>query len=108
MSNIDLSKLSIDDLKKLTGSVDKEIGRQQKAKIEQARADMEKIAARLGMTAAQVLGIEKKRKTSKTVGVPKYRNPADASQTWTGRGKRPGWYNNAIKKGKKPEDLEIK
>lgn len=24
-------------------------------------------------------------------GVPKYRNPADPAQTWTGRGKRPAW-----------------
>ena len=38
---------------------------------------------------------------------PKYRNPADASQTWTGRGKRPRWYSAALAAGKKEKDLLI-
>src|SRR5579875_853909 len=29
---------------------------------------------------------------------PKYRNPEDPSQTWTGRGKRPLWFVAALKK----------
>lgn len=36
----------------------------------------------------------KARKTSAAAGVkvpPKYRNPADLNQTWTGRGKAPVW-----------------
>ena len=28
---------------------------------------------------------------TRAAGVAKYRNPADPSQTWTGRGKTPGW-----------------
>lgn len=31
-------------------------------------------------------------------GAPKYRNPADASQTWTGHGKKPMWFQQALKK----------
>ncbi len=38
---------------------------------------------------------------------PKYRNPADAGQTWTGRGKRPRWYSAALAAGKKEKDLLI-
>jgi len=38
---------------------------------------------------------------------PKYRNPADPSQTWTGRGKRPRWYAAALAAGKKERDLLI-
>ena len=38
---------------------------------------------------------------------PKYRNPADASMTWTGRGKRPRWFNDAITAGKKEKDMLI-
>lgn len=38
---------------------------------------------------------------------PKYRNPADMSQTWTGRGKRPRWYSAALAAGKKEKDLLI-
>ena len=38
---------------------------------------------------------------------PKYRNPIDPSQTWTGRGKRPRWYSAALAAGKKEKDLAI-
>ncbi|WP_201315129.1 H-NS histone family protein [Dyella sp. EPa41] len=33
----------------------------------------------------------------KTVA-PKYRNPEDASQTWTGRGRKPSWVAEALRK----------
>ena len=39
---------------------------------------------------------------------PKYRNPANRSETWTGRGKQPRWMAALVKKGKKPEDFLIK
>ena len=38
---------------------------------------------------------------------PKYRNPIDPSQTWTGRGKRPRWYSAALASGKKEKDMLI-
>ena len=39
---------------------------------------------------------------------PKYRNPANAKETWTGRGLPPRWMASLIKKGKKREDFLIK
>lgn len=39
---------------------------------------------------------------------PKYRNPANAKETWTGRGKQPRWMAALVAKGKKPEDFLIK
>lgn len=38
---------------------------------------------------------------------PKFRNPADATQTWSGRGKRPRWFHAALAAGKKEKDLLI-
>ena len=38
---------------------------------------------------------------------PKYRNPSDPGQTWTGRGKRPRWFAAALAGGKKEKDLLI-
>ena len=38
---------------------------------------------------------------------PKYRNPANAAETWTGRGKHPRWMSAYIAQGKKPEDFLI-
>ena len=39
---------------------------------------------------------------------PKYRNPANAAETWTGRGKQPRWMAALVKNCKKPEDFLIK
>ncbi|MBO9829011.1 H-NS histone family protein [Xanthomonas sp. A2111] len=38
---------------------------------------------------------------------PKYRNPANAADTWTGRGKQPRWLADLVAKGKKVEDFLI-
>ena len=38
----------------------------------------------------------------------KYRNPANAKETWAGRGKPPRWMAAEIAKGKKIEDFLIK
>lgn len=39
---------------------------------------------------------------------PKYRNPEDRSETWSGRGRMPVWMAAMVKKGKKPGDFLIK
>ena len=38
---------------------------------------------------------------------PKYRNPANRNETWTGRGLKPRWMVAAMKGGKKLEDFAI-
>jgi DNA-binding protein H-NS len=38
---------------------------------------------------------------------PKYRNPANKSETWAGRGREPKWFTAAIKAGKTREQLTI-
>ncbi|MEO6226907.1 MAG: H-NS histone family protein [Thermomonas sp.] len=39
---------------------------------------------------------------------PKYRNPANAKETWAGRGKQPRWLSAETAKGRKLEDFLIK
>ena len=50
------------------------------------------------------------RKARKPLGkvAPKYRNPANAGETWTGRGKQPRWLAAYTAAGKKLEDFLIK
>lgn len=38
---------------------------------------------------------------------PKYRNPANASETWSGRGKQPRWLAAYTSQGRKVEDFLI-
>lgn len=49
---------------------------------------------------------KKRRKLGKVA--PKYRNPANKAETWTGRGRPPRWMAPLLKKGKKKEDFLIK
>ena len=37
----------------------------------------------------------------------KYRNPAEPSETWAGRGKRPRWLSAQLKSGKQIDDFRI-
>jgi len=39
--------------------------------------------------------------------LPKYRNPAEPAETWSGRGKQPRWLVFALKAGGKIEDFVI-
>jgi DNA-binding protein H-NS len=45
----------------------------------------------------------KTRKPGKPAPVVRYRD--DAGHTWSGRGRRPGWFTAALAAGKKAEDL---
>ncbi|MNB95449.1 DNA-binding protein StpA [compost metagenome] len=38
---------------------------------------------------------------------PKYRNPANPSETWSGRGRQPRWLAALVQKGKSPSDFLI-
>lgn len=37
----------------------------------------------------------------------KYRNPAEPSETWAGRGKKPRWLSAQLKSGKQIDDFRI-
>ena len=39
--------------------------------------------------------------------VPKYRNPEQPAETWSGRGKQPRWLTAQLKSGKKLDDFLI-
>ncbi|WP_163314351.1 H-NS histone family protein, partial [Enterobacter hormaechei] len=51
-------------------------------------------------------GTEKPRRKYPRV-LPKYRNPSEPSETWSGRGKQPRWLVAAIKSGHKIDDFKI-
>lgn len=63
-------------------------------------------AAKTARTTKKAASKTKGRKLGKVP--PKYRNPANAAETWTGRGKQPRWLAAQTAKGKKVEDFLIK
>jgi len=50
------------------------------------------------------------RRTRKSSGkvAPKYRNPANSTETWTGRGKQPRWLAAETGKGRKLDEFLIR
>lgn len=106
---IDLTKLSLDELKKLSKDVQSAIGDFEQRKRREARSKVEELAKTLGYTAEELLGAAGSRggrKAKSAKGVAKYRNPANPDQTWTGRGRRPDWVNAALAEGKALDDLK--
>lgn len=43
----------------------------------------------------------------KSLGIARYANPDDSSDTWTGRGRKPNWLLERLKKGGKLDDFAI-
>ena len=79
-----------------------------KEKVVKLREKVHALLKTEGYTFEDIFGHPRgKGKRTGTPVPPKYRNPADPEQTWSGRGKRPRWFNDALKAGKKEKDLAI-
>ena len=104
-NNIDLSKLSLEELQTLAQDVEAEIVNRREAERERVLAQMRELAGSLGMSLEDVLRQERG-KSGGTVAA-KYRHPDNPELTWTGRGKRPAWVTEALASGKSLEDLVI-
>ena len=103
---INLQSLSLKELKDLQSQVAKTIAGFEDRKKNEARVALEAKARELGFSLAELTGIAPAgRKRSEAVA--KYRNPANSADTWTGRGRKPRWFSEALAGGKKPEDLAI-
>lgn len=107
--NIDLNTMSHKELEKLLVDVKAAMKNAQTRDRREALKAAEKAAAEFGFSLDELSGTagSKKGGKAKRPSVPKFANPADASQTWTGKGRQPKWYVEAIEAGKKPADLEI-
>ncbi len=111
---IDLNRLTLVELRKLAGSVEKAIVTAEAKQRKNARAAVEKVAKEYGVSINELLSQEepkpkrrKKAASSKKPAAPKYHNPSDPTQTWTGKGRRPKWYLEAIAAGKSETELLI-
>ena len=86
-----LDSSSIEQLNSLIKKAQEEIERKKVDEIQITRHRWFEEADQLGMTPQEVLDYSGRRK-----GKPKYRNPDNPEQTWTGRGKKPSWLKDAL------------
>lgn len=103
---LNLNKMSIAELNKLISDAQTVL-----AKKQEIAEKVRKLAKDNGLEISDLLAADKpnKAKAKKPRGkvAPKYKNPANGSETWTGRGRQPRWVADALTGGKSLEDLLI-
>jgi len=105
---IDLKAMNRKELEQLKAQVEKAIKKAEKQELKKAREAAERAAMEHGFSLAELTGPAVAKGAAKASKSPaKYHNPANPSQTWSGRGRQPQWFKDAIQAGKSPEDLEI-
>jgi DNA-binding protein H-NS len=105
MADYDLEALSLGALKKMQKDVAKAISTYEDRQKAEARAKVEALARDLGYSLAELVGTETK--SSRAPAVAKYRHPENSALTWSGRGRKPQWFVEALAAGKTATDLAI-
>ncbi len=97
---IKLDSLSPAELQALIKNAEAQMESARKNHVKEVRAKIDGILAGAGLSIGEVYPTRGGRsaKGPKAAVAPKYRNPDNAAQTWSGRGKRPLWFNEALKK----------
>ncbi len=112
----DLKTMSKKQLEKMLKDVQKALKGIETKEKREAKKAAEKAAAKFGFKLSELTGsaaaaagsAPSKRKSAKKSSSPaKYANPADATQTWTGKGRQPNWYRAEVEKGTSPASMEI-
>ena len=107
----DLSTMSRKQLEKLLNDVQTALKKLSDKEKREAKKAAERAAAKYGYSLSELTETGGGRKRGKSrpqsAGAPKYANPENPAQTWTGKGRQPQWFKAAIEAGKDPKSLEI-
>ena len=106
MARIDLTKMNYAQLLELSELVEIAIAERRAEEAKSVKEQLEALAEESGFSLSDLVG-GKKQRGRKGSAVVKYRNPKDSSQTWSGRGRKPNWLVEAVKKGAKIESFEV-
>lgn len=103
---MDLTKLTIKELKQLQKEVDHAISTYEARAKKEALLAIEEKAKELGFNLGELLATSKpKAKRGKVAA--KYAHPENPDLTWTGRGRKPKWVEAALADGKNLDELAI-
>ena len=119
--SIDLRGLSAKELATLISKAKEQQTRiAKRTPIATVRSKITKFAKAEGYTLDELFGTtsaKATKKTAKAAGAkparklgkvaPKYRNPANTKETWSGRGMQPRWLAEQVKRGKSAADFLI-
>jgi len=106
---MNLSDLSVTELRALQEQVQKEIKTREQEELVKARQQILAIAQSAGISLKDLLGTQSQAKNgaAKAKVAVRYRSPADASLQWTGRGRQPKWVQEWVSSGKSLDELRV-
>ena len=105
MAGPNVDKMSLKELQELEAKVKKAIGAAREREKVEMKQKVESMLAGAGLSISEIYGGRGSTK-GKTVA-PKFVNPDNRSETWTGRGRKPRWLTAKLNKGSKMEDFAI-
>lgn len=103
--SFDLNVLSLKELKDLQTQVSRAIATYEDRRKKEALAELEEKARAMGFSLAELTGVSTSRKRAPAAA--KFANPANMAETWSGRGRKPRWFVEAINSGRSPDDLAV-
>ncbi len=107
---MNLSKYSSTELRELKKDIDGELSSRRKDDAKKAQQEMKAVAEKYGFSVSDLVaqsGRNGAGRTPRAKGPARFRHPADASKTWTGRGRKPGWVKEWEGAGKDLEELRV-
>jgi DNA-binding protein H-NS len=110
MTSINIDKMTLKELVELEGKVQRAIAGARDREKSNLKEKMAEMAKSHGFSVTDLFGGGRGSKAGgkgKSVGVAKYANPENKSDTWTGRGRKPNWLVDRLKKGAKLNDFSL-
>ncbi|GJJ01176.1 MULTISPECIES: H-NS family nucleoid-associated regulatory protein [unclassified Duganella] len=104
---MDLSNMSSADLRNLQEQVKRELKQRESQDLAKAREQILAIAQSVGVPLKDLVGGAAGTRAKTGSVAPRYRNPADATQLWTGRGRQPKWVKDWLEAGKDIAGLKV-
>ena len=101
-----LEAMSLEELQAHQRDVEMTIKGYEKKRRSDCLAELKAVAKKHGFALDDFTGGKTASKSGHK-GVAKYANPANESQTWTGRGRQPNWIKDALAAGKSLDEFAI-
>jgi DNA-binding protein H-NS len=95
---LNLEALSPKDLQALIADAQSQMHTARANQIQDVRKKIDTLLHNNGLTLADVYPTRGAKGAKKSAVAPKYRNPSNHEQTWSGRGKRPFWFVEALRR----------
>lgn len=102
---MNVSTMTMLELRNLQEKVQQEISQRERQDLSKAREQIMAIAQQAGIPLKQLILDGLHPRTGKVA--VRYRNPDNAAEQWTGRGRQPLWVKNWVESGKSIDLLRV-